>query len=722
MSTYARKPRFVFTIWYLENEKKDFQLFKNKSTAILERLLQERLNSQYASSDEHCPRCKVEFKWFKTVEELREAVGELIQQPRKLTLSEPCLILLDYYLDTDSEGRPVALPKSLEAWLTRMMPTVPFRILTQLEFGPELGDKYLPKASILRPHEFAGKLESLLLKYRPEFWEKLREYANRQVCSWHTPGHNKGAAFECSAILHPFYSAYSRDPVPMVFASDLSVSVAELGDLSEPDGDLPMATAMRRARDVFGAHRTLFCTNGTSTSNRALLTTLLRPDDVVLVDRNCHKSVHQAVVMSGAIPFYLAPEFNTALGLWKPLSMTQIFSGIDEAASFKPRLIVLTSCTYDGILLPIKEIAQRSHERGILLYADEAWFPYGRFHPYYGSGPSEGRYNGLDSNADFCVHSSHKALAAFSQASMLHVGASFRRLFDKDFADAFDWLAQRYSDYETFEHQLMENLRFWLSTSPHYPMIATLDAATAQMNIEGPALLGKLLEHSERLRAWARTTGCEVTREDLLGGVVLGYEKYGYDPLKFTVRIKHGQRSAFLHCLEEHKHQCEKSTDRTALFLLTVGTKIAHVEDLKATLELCRHQLGNGTEPKSKARKPDVQGQVVLLPRDAHYSTGHYMTLEDIGDHIRQGDIVVGCQMVTPYPPGIPTILPGLRVTLSSIEWIAELFEQKREVHGLRVTDNQAKIRILLESDDEFKRLSARQPEVVKALTLRNAQ
>jgi hypothetical protein len=163
-------------------------------------------------------------------------------------------------------------------------------------------------------------------------------------------------------------------------------------------------------------------------------------------------------------------------------------------------------------------------------------------------------------------------------------------------------------------------------------------------------------------------------------------------------------------------------TDRAALFLLTVGTEAAHVENLLATLEGCRSLLG-GAQPESK--KPDVQGQVVMPPRDAHYANGHYMTLSEIAGCIRNGEVVVGCQMVTPYPPGIPTILPGLPIAASVIDWISELVENEREVHGLHVIDGAARIRVLRKADDEFKRLTAQfmtQPKVSAVITALHQQ
>jgi arginine decarboxylase len=635
---------------------------------------------------------------------------------------EPSLILLDRIVPTEPGLKPTdirgqAIGESGEPfvdWVERMFPSVALRILTIHPYDSKstVEARYIQKNSLDNPAWMAGELLGILMENKPEFWLALQEYANRTVTSWHTPGHNKGESFRLSTMLRPFHQAYIQSDKPLVFTSDLSVSVSQLGDLSEPlNTSSPMSQAMERAARVFGAARTYFCTNGTSSSNKTLLMTLLKPGEVVLIDRNCHKSVHQAIVMAGAIPFYLTPRFNSRLGVWKPLSLSEIADSLDQAFAqgLEPRLLVLTTCTYDGVLFPVYELAHMLHERGVLLQADEAWFPYGRFHPYYanGAGTSAGRYNALDSNADFCVHSAHKALAAFSQASMLHVGNHFKQLLEEPRTE-FAWLAERFKTLEEFEHRLIENLGYWLSTSPHYPMIASLDAATSQMSIEGGSLIGNLLRLARKLNKWAEDAGCEVGRNILLDQSDSGYEKYGLDPLKFTVRVKPKRKRDFCERLIRERHQWEKSSARSILFLLTTGTFQEHVDGLLSVLDKNKSYLGD--DPAAKPLPlPDISGQVTVLPSDAHYATGEYLPLDAIKNLAQVADESnklhpIACHMVTPYPPGVPTILPGLRVTSSTIEWIQQINRDGGEVHGLFEYEGSKTMRVLLDTP-EYRKL-----------------
>jgi arginine decarboxylase len=609
---------------------------------------------------------------------------------------------------THAVGKPGEL---FLTWLKRALPSVPLAILTNSPSDPTVDANYISKDSLNDEAQMANKLSGVLMKDKPMFWSELLDYSKKAVTSWHTPGHNKGAAFASSTVLRPFYQAFTQSETPLVFTADLSVSVDRLGDLSDPvHGQKPMAQAMKRAADVFGSARTYFCTNGSSSSNKTLLMTLLKPGEVVLIDRNCHKSVHQAVVMAGAIPFYLTPRFNPNLGLWRPLSLTDIEAALEQSfqRGLQPRLLVLTTCTYDGVLFPVHELAEILHQRGVLLQADEAWFPYGRFHPYYGNmdGHSAGRYNALDSNADFSVHSSHKALAAFSQASMLHIGNHFRLLLEGP-NPKFDWIRERFGTFDQFEHRLVENLSYWLSTSPHYPMIASLDASTAQMSMEGGQIVGNLLVRARKLRAWAAQNQCEVTKDSLIDRNDPGYAKYGLDPLKFTVSVKPQQMSALREKLEAAGHQWEKATERCILFLLTTGSYEGHVEELLSVLSSNKQLLG--TAPGNPLATPDIAGQVEIIPFDAHYATGCYMRLTEITDYFarakgRQTAGPIACHMVTPYPPGVPTILPGLRITPSVIDWIKNRGRHD-EVHGLFGEGANESVRVLLDSSTEYKAL-----------------
>ena len=201
-------------------------------------------------------------------------------------------------------------------------------------------------------------------------------------------------------------------------------------------------------------------------------------------------------------------------------------------------------------------MARLCEHHGILFYADEAWASYLSYPPYYTARTPTGRrvhYNAIHetSSAHFAVHSTHKTLAAFSQSSMVHVSLRFKQLFESESAE-WRWLLTRFAvngrgSYDKFIHNLHEVLRYWHSTSPHYPMMATLDCAGVQMRLEGL----KLIE--ERLR-WVKTFKARVAREcglpeevcfaglrEIVGaGDAPAYEREGYlhDPLKIILSFK----------------------------------------------------------------------------------------------------------------------------------------------------------------------------------------
>jgi arginine/lysine/ornithine decarboxylase len=552
--------------------------------------------------------------------------------------------------------------------------------------------------------------------WEPRFWHALRHYVTEEAgTSWHTPGHNAGHAFSQSLFLLGFRHAFGG----MTFRSDLSVSVHSLGDLSTPDSRTPLADAQRLTSEVFGSAQSCYITNGSTTANKAMLMTLLRPGETVLLDRNCHKSVHHALVMAGAIPRYLPARFNACLGVWGPIALRDLRDAIsanypDDA---KPRILVLTSCTYEGMLYPVWEIARLCERYGLLFYADEAWAPYLSFHPYYTTVTPNGlrvRYNAIHENtsAHFVVHSTHKTLAAFSQASTIHVSRRFKLLFESESAD-WQWLQTRFAlngngSYEKFSHDLHEVLRYWHSTSPHYPMMATLDCAGVQMRLEGL----KLIE--ERLR-WVKAfkqrvaRGCGLPEDACFAGLreIVGerdadtFERDGYlhDPLKLLLSFKRSAScSLFKNLLRASKIQWEKSTPVTILFLVTMGTVEDHFEYLYRAIMQMRDAIGRPEcDAFDSSVAAAVDGQVAVVPRDAALCDGELVELERTEGR-------VSSQLLVPYPPGIPVFLPGLKITRPMINIVRAVADTEGAdaVHGLFVLNKRYFVEVI-RADEEDK-------------------
>ena len=551
--------------------------------------------------------------------------------------------------------------------------------------------------------------------WEPRFWHALQDYvAGEPADSWHTPGHNAGNAFKRSPFLRNFYQAYSA----MSFRSDLSVSVDHLGDLSTPEARTPLADAQRMSAGIFGAAQSRYVTNGTTTSNKAMLMTLLRPGETALVDRNCHKSVHHAVVAAGAIPVYLPAHFNARLGLWAPVPLAELarFITREYAPEKKPRLLVLTTATYEGVLYPVWEIGRLCEEAGILFYADEAWAPYLRFHPFYTARGVSRRYNAACAagGAHVAVQSTHKALAAFSQASMIHISHRFNEVLENG-GPQWSWLQKRFGlngagSRDKFNHSFDEILRYFHSTSPNYPMMAALDCAGIHMRLDGLRLIEDRLRwiRAFKLRV-ARLCGlpvsdCFVELPGIVGpGNAARFTRDGYlhDPMKMLVSLRNANAcDEFKTLLRNRRIQWEKSTPVTVQFLVTVGTFEDHFGALFEAFKRARDLIGPpGKDAFEGADFSGVlDGQPRVLPHDAALCDGELVPVEDALGRIC-------AQLLVPYPPGIPVFLPGLEITAQMISLVLRVVEAEGAdaVHGLFTKDGRCCVEVL--RDDEKPRV-----------------
>jgi arginine decarboxylase len=309
-------------------------------------------------------------------------------------------------------------------------------------------------------------LENLL----PPFFKALAHHAERSAYSWHTPGHAGGIGFTKSPVGFAMHEFFGENTM----RSDLSVSVPELGSLLDHTG--PVKEAESNAARVFGADHTFFVTNGTSTANKIVWHSMAGRGDLVAVDRNCHKSLLHSLIMTGATPIYFTPARND-YGIIGPIGLDQFSpqalrrkvaaSPIARGHKGQVRIAVVTNSTYDGLCYNAEMIKSRVADEVDALHFDEAWYAYAAFHEFYSGRHAMGVPRGharADHTLVFATHSTHKLLAAFSQASMIHVQESEKRKIDiARFNDAF----------------MMHG-----STSPHYGIIASLDVSSAMM--DGP--------------------------------------------------------------------------------------------------------------------------------------------------------------------------------------------------------------------------------------------
>ena len=321
------------------------------------------------------------------------------------------------------------------------------------------------------PAFIANRVDFAVVRYHdqllPPYFRELKKYTDQGAYSWDAPGHMGGVAF----LKHPVGMAFHQYFGENLLRSDLGISTAELGSLLDHVG--PPAESERNAARIFGADWTFYVLNGSSTSNQIVSHAAIAWDEMVLVDLNCHKSICHSLTLTGARPAYLKPTRNGygMIGLiplerFKGENIKQLIERspfAKEAPSKQPVSAVVTNSTYDGFCYDVEAVVKELAASVPRVHFDEAWYAYAKFHPLY-----RGRF-GMDVPNDmpnrpliFAVQSTHKMLAAFSMASMIHVKLSPRAPMEFD--------------------QFNESFMMHGSTSPFYPMIASIDVATAMMD------------------------------------------------------------------------------------------------------------------------------------------------------------------------------------------------------------------------------------------------
>ncbi|RNG34672.1 Orn/Lys/Arg decarboxylase N-terminal domain-containing protein [Streptomyces botrytidirepellens] len=339
----------------------------------------------------------------------------------------------------------------------------------------------------------AGRIVGAARAYReavlPPFFKALRHFDDTHEYSWHTPAHAGGVAFLKSPVGRIFHDYFGE----RLFRSDLSISVEALGSLFEHTG--PIGEAERNAARVFGADLTYFVLHGDSTCDRLVGHFSVTRDEIALVDRNCHKSVLHGLVISGSRPVYLIPTRN-GYGLAGPLPPGEIHPDTvtariggnplaRDALSPDAQYAVFTNSTYDGLCYDAVQVARAFAVSTPRVHFDEAWFAYARFHPLYAGryGMSVGpdTFPGPDRPTVFATQSTHKLLAALSQSAMVHIKPAPRAPVEHD--------------------RFNEVLMMHGTTSPLYPMIASLDVATAMMDgPQGHWLIDEAVTEAVRFR------------------------------------------------------------------------------------------------------------------------------------------------------------------------------------------------------------------------------
>jgi len=587
-------------------------------------------------------------------------------------------VFLDWELNNAAEEENPA-PELLK-WMKQFRPQIPVYLLTAstengVEIANEVGDlydDYFTKEELERePQDILSRIMNVFdTRRETPFWSAYKKYVDDFSDSWHTPGHSRGASFRNSDYLKEFYEYWGEK----TFAADLSVSVEYLGSLLDSTGFVKAAE--KKAAKTFGTKHTFFATNGSSTSNKIMLQSIIKPGDKIVVDRNCHKSIHYGCIQAGANVAYLKSEYSTELGIFAPPTLQEIEKKVQENRDVK--VIVITGCTYDGLLIDVRQVVALAKkysrpEHKIKVFIDEAWFAYSGFHPAYHA------YSAIRSKADYVTHSAHKVLSAFSQASYLHIN-------DPDFDEDF----------------FQEIFYIYTSTSPQYQMIASLDAASMQMEMEGYKLIRNARQKAEKfikdvnsnfkiIKALSRNDFAEYLpsikkKNDNDEDAYL----VGHDILKITLDIRGLNESineVLVFLRDEGKLEVEKFTHSTITLLFTIGIEQDKINRLYSALIKLEKRNEDSGRRKENSGVPAVPEEIELDPGFSLYTAFYSKdskaySLDDLKQGIENSKIYLASRLVTPYPPGIPVLAPSQVIKLAHIKYLEDLIKQGVDVHG----------------------------------------
>jgi arginine decarboxylase len=574
----------------------------------------------------------------------------------------------------------------------------------------------------------------------PPFFRALTHYAADGSYSWHCPGHSGGVAFLKSPVGQMFHQFFGEN----LLRADVCNAVEELGQLLDHTG--PVAASERNAARITHADHLYFVTNGTSTSNKMVWHSVVAPGDIVVVDRNCHKSILHAIIMTGAIPVFLTPTRNH-FGIIGPIPLSEfkmenIQKKIDahpfarDAAIKKPRILTITQSTYDGVLYNVETIKELLDGEIETLHFDEAWLPHAAFHEFYGDyhAIGEGRPRCKDSLI-FSTQSTHKLLAGLSQASQILVQDSQNGGFDRDVFN---------------ESYLMHS-----STSPQYAIIASCDVAAAMMEPPGgTALVEESLVEALNFRRsmrkvdeewgadwWFKVWGPDELpsegmgeREDWMikngdrwhgfGDLASGFNML--DPIKATVitpgldmdgdfadwGIPAGIVNKYL---AEHGVVVEKTGLYSFFIMFTIGITKGRWNTLVTALQQFKDDYDRNQPlwrilPEFIAKHPvyermglkdlcdklhglykqyDVARLTTemylsdmvpaMRPADAWAKMAHRQ-IERVPVDELEGRITAS--LVTPYPPGIPLLIPGERFNKTVVDYLKFVREFNKQLPG----------------------------------------
>jgi arginine/lysine/ornithine decarboxylase len=480
-----------------------------------------------------------------------------------------------------------------------------------------------------RSNETAGD-GGLCDQHRAPLFEASLRFADALRAPFYSPGHKGGRS------------------LPAAFRERL----AELDLNNLPDTDTlacptgPILEAERLLAGAYGVRRSFILVGGSTSGNIAAVLASCNPGDELLVQRNAHKSTIAGIILAGVKPVWLFPDTDPLFGIQHGVSAEALAQALDE----HPNAVgtVVLNPTYHGSVPDIAALGEVTRRRNKLLLVDEAHGPHFHFHPDLPVAAE-------DVGADLVVQSTHKVLSGLSQAAVLHAGT-----------DRVD------------EARIRRALNLTQTTSPSFPVMASIDLARREMALEGRMRWEAILELSREARArLSQIPEVRILERDPVAKPGAGF--FSLEQTKIVFGLPELMSGTELQRIlnREHGVHPELAGRDYVLCILTIGSCRADVDRLvdAVTATVRSYREGSRTERSSRplaalarsaAALRSCPPEIALLPRDAHFAPNVAVRLEETAGR-------VSAEVVTPYPPGIPVLMPGERITRNLVTFLLDI-------------------------------------------------
>ena len=606
-------------------------------------------------------------------------------------------------------------------------------------------------------------LAGLRNRFATPFFDALRAYASAPVGQFHALPIARGASIFNSKSLQDMGEFYGRN----IFMAETSTTSGGLDSLLDPHGNIKKA--MDKAARTWNSNHTYFVTNGTSTANKIVMQSLTRPGDIVLIDRNCHKSHHYGLVLAGAYPLYLDAYPLPQFAIYGAVPLCTIKKALLDLEAtgqlHRVRMVLLTNCIFDGVVYNPRRVMEEvlAIKPDICFLWDEAWYAFATAVPWarqrtamisaerleqtLASPEYAEEYRNWTASMEgiprsewvdhrlmpdpsrarvrvYATHSTHKSLSAFRQASMIHVrDQDFNSLARDQFGEAF------------LTHT---------STSPNQQLLASLDLARRQVDIEGFQLVRQVYDmalvfrHRVRkdrlISKWFRILDeSDLVPEEFRASAVSSYrqvrqgaleewneawrsDQFVLDPTRVTLFLgdtgMNGYDFREKILMDRFGIQINKTSINSVLLIFTIGVTWSSVHYLLDVLRRVATDFDHEKQAASVAdwalherRVDEITQDLPHLPdfsefdiafrpvdacsvgdmRAAFYagyeeSDREYVQIGAAGRRLAEGMNLVSTTFVVPYPPGFPVLVPGQVVSKEILYFLAQL--DVKEIHG----------------------------------------